>query len=67
MRQANFSDKSLIIDMLAKAFDDNKSVNYIVRQDNNRAERIKGLLEYSYKVCEKFGEVWISDDLKPAP
>jgi ribosomal protein S18 acetylase RimI-like enzyme len=62
MRQASLSDKTLILDLLTRAFDDNKSVNYVVKQDSKRVRRISGLMEYSFNVCNAFGEVWISDD-----
>ena len=62
MRRGNAEDSHLVIEILEKAFDDNKSVNYVVKQDEKRRERIKGLMEYSFNVCNAFGEVWISDD-----
>lgn len=62
MRRGNADDNQLVIEILEKAFDDNKSVNYVVKQDQKRRERIKGLMEYSFNVCNAFGEVWISDD-----
>ncbi|NOT77012.1 MAG: GNAT family N-acetyltransferase [Cyclobacteriaceae bacterium] len=54
--------KSVVVDILAASFDDNKSVNYVVKQDARRKERVRGLMEYSYNVCNAFGEVWVSDD-----
>jgi ribosomal protein S18 acetylase RimI-like enzyme len=62
IRRGTENDKQLVIDILQKAFDDNKSVNYVVRQDENRSTRIRGLMEYSFNVCNAFGEVWISED-----
>jgi hypothetical protein len=62
MRKANSSDKSAILDMLTRSFDDNKSVNYAVKQDQNRVDRTRGLMDYSFNVCNEFGEVWVSDD-----
>jgi ribosomal protein S18 acetylase RimI-like enzyme len=62
MKRAKISDRSRIVDLLAAAFEGNKSVNYVVRQDGNRADRIKRLMRYSFNICNKFGEVWISDD-----
>lgn len=64
MIRANYSDKELIVDILAKSFDDNKSVNYIVKQDNKRAERLRKLMEYSFDLCFLFGDVFLSDDKK---
>jgi ribosomal protein S18 acetylase RimI-like enzyme len=62
IRRGTENDKQLVIDILQKAFDDNKSVNYVVRQDDNRLARIRGLMEYSFNICNAFGEVWISED-----
>lgn len=62
MKRALAHQKTLIVDILSKSFDDNKSVNYVVKQDAKRKQRIGGLMEYSFNVCHAFGEVWISDD-----
>jgi hypothetical protein len=64
MRRATVNDRQLVIDILKKSFDDNKSVNYVVKQDQKRKDRIKGLMEYSFDVCNAFGEVWMSEDLQ---
>lgn len=57
-------DRQVIVDILSRSFDDNKSVNYIVKQDRERKERIRKLMEYSYDVCKAFGEVYLTDDRK---
>ena len=62
MKRAGASQKALVVDILLKSFDDNKSVNYVVKQDVLRIERVRGLLEYSFDVCNAFGEVWISEN-----
>jgi ribosomal protein S18 acetylase RimI-like enzyme len=62
MKRAAISDKSKILEILTRSFDDNKSVNYVVKQDQNRVDRIRNLMDYSFNVCNEFGEVWMSDD-----
>lgn len=62
MKRVDSSQKSVVVEILSKSFDDNKSVNYVVKQDSNRKERIRGLMDYSFKVCDAFGDVWMSDD-----
>lgn len=62
MRQANSSDKCIVLDILTRAFDDNRSVNFVVKQGRNRMGRIRGLMDYSFNMCHAFGEVWMSDD-----
>jgi ribosomal protein S18 acetylase RimI-like enzyme len=56
--------KSLFIDLLCDSFEDNKSVNYVVKQDEHRKRRIRRLMDYSYEICRAFGDVWIADDLQ---
>lgn len=64
MIKAEFKDKQLIIDILSKSFDDNKSVNYIIKQDAHRVQRIARLMDYSFEICYRFGKVVLSDDKK---
>jgi len=64
MIRAEYKDKDLIVNILGSSFDDNKSVNYIIKQDNKRVQRIKKLIEYSFDVCHLFGDVFLSDDKK---
>ncbi|WDF77068.1 GNAT family N-acetyltransferase [Mucilaginibacter sp. KACC 22773] len=61
MVQANVKQKNLIIDILVAAFKDNQSVNFIVRQDNRRLRRIAALMDYSFEMCNHFGDVWITE------
>ncbi len=62
MREAKNSDKQLVINILSKSFDTNKSINYVVKQDAKRLERIKILMEYSFFMGYNFGKVFISND-----
>lgn len=64
MRSATRNDKLLITDLLSASFNDNLSVNYIVRQDEKRKRGIRALIDYSFEVCYRFGEVLLSDDGK---
>ena len=64
MIRAQHTDKDLIINILVNSFNDNQSVNYIIKQDNKRHERIKGLMRYSFDVCNLFGDIFLSDDKK---
>ena len=61
MKKAQPEDRNLIIQILASSFEDNQSVNYIIRQ-NNKKLRIRSLMEYSIDTCLLFGDVWVSDD-----
>lgn len=64
MIRAEYSDKKLIAEILAKSFNENKSVNYIVKQDGKREQRLRSLMEYSFEICYLFGDVFLTDDKK---
>jgi ribosomal protein S18 acetylase RimI-like enzyme len=64
MMKASYADKDLVSDLLTRAFDKNKSVNYLIRQNHNRLLRIRELMTYSFEQCMRFGEVYLSDDRK---
>lgn len=64
MIRAGHNDRTLVADILTKSFDANQSVNYLVKQDAKRVERVRALMEYSFDVCRKFGEVYLSEDKK---
>lgn len=62
MLKAANEDKDWIIETLTKSFIDNKSVNYIVKQDAKKEKRIQALMAYSFDLCKLFGEVYVSED-----
>jgi hypothetical protein len=62
MKKATIADKPIIVDILLKAFDLNGSVNYVIKQDKKRAKRIKKLMEYSFELCFRFGDVMLTED-----
>jgi ribosomal protein S18 acetylase RimI-like enzyme len=62
MIKATIKDKAMVIDILTNSFDDNKSVNYIIKQDSQRINRIRALMSYSFDTCFMFGEVYLSDN-----
>lgn len=64
MKKANLTDRPLVVELLALSFEKNLSVNYIVGQDDKRKERIRALMDYSFEICYRFGEVYLSDDRK---
>lgn len=64
MIRADYKDKEKIVNILTASFKDNKSVNYIIKQDKNRVKRIRKLMEYSFDVCYLFGEVFLTEDKK---
>lgn len=62
MIKATMQNREKVIFLLANAFKDNKSVNYIIKPDKYRTNRIYALMEYSFDVCINFGEVYLSED-----
>jgi hypothetical protein len=56
------SDKSRILEILMLAFEQNQSVNYIVKQDEVRLIRIRHLMKYALKICSAYGKVLVSED-----
>ncbi len=64
MIRAKYTDKSLIVSILVDSFDDNKSVNYIIKQDGKRDLRLRKLMEYSFDVCYLLGDVFLTDNKK---
>lgn len=64
MTKASYSDKNAVVSILTASFADNKSVNYIIKQDAKKKHRIRKLMEYSFEYCFWFGEILLSDDKK---
>ena len=62
MIKAEYNDKPRIVEILTNSFEDNKSVNYILKQDDKRLERVRNLMDYSFEVCYMFGDVFLSED-----
>lgn len=62
MTKASYSDRKSVVSILTASFADNKSVNYILRQDKKKEHRIRKLMEYSFDYCFWFGEILLSDD-----
>lgn len=62
MIKADYRDKHLVVDLLTQSFATNQSVNYIIKQDKNRLDRVRYLMDYSFEVCYLFGDVFLSDD-----
>ncbi|HEY5463239.1 MAG TPA: GNAT family N-acetyltransferase [Hanamia sp.] len=62
MIKATNKERDRVIDILAESFNDNQSVNYIVKQDQKRNLRIRKLMAYSFDVCYLYGGVYLTDD-----
>lgn len=62
MRKAILYDRKGIVDILCRSFHDNKSVNYLLSQDDAKGERLRHFMGYAFDVCHNYGDVFISDD-----
>lgn len=65
MIKATSADKKRIAEILHSAFEpihESNSINFIVKQDRKRSERIYLLMEYLVEHCMDFGEVLISNN-----
>lgn len=60
MREARPVDKAAAIKLLSEAFENNKSVNYVVKHPKARSV----LMNYAFKICLRWGKVYISEDKK---
>jgi len=50
--------KEKCLEILIDAFKDNRSVQFVVKQDGKKEERLKVLMEYSYWKATNFGTVY---------
>lgn len=64
MKKVGVRHKSLVVDLLCKSFKDNLSVNFILNKSGDKAKRLQHLMDYSFEVCNTFGDVFLSDDDK---
>lgn len=62
MIKAEYHDKGIVVDILTKSFDTNQSVNFVIKQDKSRINRIRALMNYSFEMCFAFGQVFLSPD-----
>jgi len=64
MIKAQRSDRNHIVSILHSAFEpikDDNSINFIVKQDHKRSERVRALMEFLVDDCFDFGEILLSD------
>lgn len=62
MIRATYGDKNRVVYILTDSFNDNQSVNYIVKQDKKRNQRIRKLMAYSFDICYLYGEIFLTED-----
>lgn len=62
MRQCTKKDEQHVIHIITESFDSNPSVNWVIKNDRHRRQRIKALADYSFKTAMARNGAWISDD-----
>lgn len=62
MIKAGKAHKERVIELLAECVKTNKSVNWIVKQDAKKKERIRHLMDYSFDACIDLEEIYLTDD-----
>jgi len=59
MKIAQHSDRERVVNILWKAFKNNRSVNYIAGEEE---KRVRFLMQYSFENCMDNGQVFFSED-----
>ncbi len=62
MIEADKTHKEKVIEILSECFETNKTVNWIVKQDSKRKERIRHLMDYSFEACIETGQIYITEN-----
>lgn len=66
MIKADKIHKEKVIEILSECFETNKSVNWIVKQDSKKKERIRHLMDYSFEACIECGQIYLTENLTGA-
>lgn len=67
MRIAEKKDKNAVVNILTSAFIDiliPNSINFVVKSDTKRKERLKSLMDFQFDMAIELGHIFISDDSK---
>lgn len=64
MIKASHTDKNVVLELLTHAFENNKSVNYLIKQNHKKRRLLYELMDYSFEQCMLNGEVYLSADQK---
>lgn len=62
MKKAQYSDKEKVIRIICESFDSNPHVNYIIKNDEKRPQRLAALSEYAFYYGMRRDGVFLTDD-----
>ncbi len=66
MKLATKEDKEKVIRILSESFETNPSVNWVIKSDDKRVDRIKELVDFSFETGLENSGVYLSSDEKGA-
>lgn len=61
MIKATRADKDKVVALLHHSFNDNLSVQFMVGGGAGRSKRLRRLMTYSFELCYRYGEIWLSE------
>lgn len=62
MKKALISDKAKVVKIICESFDKNPHVNYIIKNDSKRNQRMAALAEYAFEFAMRRNGVNLTDD-----
>lgn len=62
MYQAKLVDRSIVIQILTRSFDQNPTLNFLIRKGSDRSKHISAIAEYAF--AYRRNGVWLSDSRK---
>jgi len=62
MRKATKADRKLVVDIISNSFEDNLSVNWVIKNDRKRMKRISVLAEYAFNTVLRKDGIYVSSD-----
>lgn len=62
----NSTPKKKVIQILHDSFFDNGSIDFVIGSGKGKTKRLRALLDYSYKMGNRFGKIYLSEDERVA-
>ena len=62
MKEAQITDKNRVVKIICESFNTNPHVNFIVKKDEKRSDRMVVLAEYAFKYGMRRNGVFLTDD-----
>lgn len=62
MKLAKATDKEKVLRILCESFDKNPRVNFILKQDHRKSQRLRALAEYAFEIGLRRNGIFLTDD-----